>query len=284
MTTTIEQRIAAIQARAAARGLVARYQRRPSSTPRRSIPRSCDHPSPVPRPLAPQTATEKLHAATLRPLPNAWRQCTGRDSDDRDRRSMISTLELELAARLIARCLGPAWTVDRGDCRGRMYLRHIPTAARIFLAVSWNDDNRLRACPDHRHGHSHLPSEITFTREKSPAAMARDIERRLLHAGLIDDNARRRQSKRNDRDEEIGRLRARDAVQRILGGERSLKQHTKRRHAYHGDPCCRSSRDRAGTFDFQTDSYHGYKIEVFTHNLDLAELLAATFRQYADQQ
>lgn len=276
LASPLAQRLAEIQARAAARGLT--VKRAATLPPANKCQATARHLSGQ-RPTAPNSqprvprCTQQLDAATLRSLPNAWRRVVAQDYDARERQNILRNLETELTARLIARCLGPAWTVDAAETRGRAYLRHRPTAARIFFATAWNSDDRFRASTDHRA--NGLASEITMSRDRSPASLAADIARRIINAGLFTANSNARQDLRDRRDQETADKLAVLRMARQSGG-----QITPTRWGNSHGPRCRAARDGLGVLDFTCDSYHGYQLELCSANLDFLAAVAQVFRQF----
>lgn len=191
MTTTAE-RIEQIKARAATAGFNTN-QRRPAISFERREPRETMPAEPV----AP------LDLACRRPMPNAWEKIPD-EFRQRNRREIIDKLEMRIMSRLIARCLGDEWTAEeRGEYIG-FYLRHKPTGAAIHMRHDWNKTARLRFSPDE--AYDRTLSAITVDRKRTPAAIAADIERRLIGEGLIEQYRKAKQSQYERRQEHARRI------------------------------------------------------------------------------
>lgn len=141
------------------------------------------------RPLEPVTPPHPLDLACRRPMPNAWRKIPD-DYGSHRLLHRINSLEIRITARLISRCLGPDWQFEdespgeAGITSSGATLRHLPSGAAIDLRHDWQSMGRLRASSGTRTQDG--PSAITMSRERTPAAIAADIERRLISQGLIE--------------------------------------------------------------------------------------------------
>lgn len=109
-------------------------------------------------------------------------------------------------AGLVVPELGEGWTVDTSDTWAEYRGTYIdgPDGARLFLSLSWRDSSRLVIDGNYpREAHDVTyprleQVEITVSRDRGPAVIAREITRRLLPKYLEELTRARAAIARND--------------------------------------------------------------------------------------
>lgn len=180
------------------------------------------------------------------------------------------------AAWLIAKALGPDWrkTVEEDRSWHGVFLQHV-SGLRLRLSHDWNKPNRfVITFADSYQKLAGLPESITVSATRSPAAIASDIQRRLIDTGAheahrqtIDGRAKRR------RDEVAERL-AILRIARAAGDSHCAARET----VHHGHPeTNRIPFNGVGTFHAAHGyGFHGGAIELSINcHPEVAERIAA---------
>lgn len=186
---TVEQRIAQVRQRAAARGLTATGSARPP------IVRE-------PRKQEPSKPLTKLELALDRPLPEITAPSTWPTNKGEGLRRVRS----RLAAWLVARALGPDWYL--ADYQHDDYwmtsreIVHRPTKAVLCWRIDYQNHDRISISPKEAYDRC-FASGITVSATRSPASIAKDIQRRIVDAGLSEQLEKRRDADKTRRDRDI---------------------------------------------------------------------------------
>jgi hypothetical protein len=154
-----------------------------------------------------------------RSLPETWRQITD-DFANMDHRQRAIKLETRIAAWAIARCLGVKWHAEPPDWgnRNRINIVHRDGFGFSLMRV-WNDPGRFRIVPLRRYRRDEeLPAEISVSAARTFGAIAADIRRRMVDAGLKDSHDKDVNAENARRAEVAARFAALSAVARATGG------------------------------------------------------------------
>lgn len=243
------------------------------------------------RPLTP------IEAATMRRPPLAsdrYRAATREAyaatkdySEHRQRDEVANTLrrvECRLVAWLVCRSLGVAWrfeSADDGHCCHRFV--HRASCATLSFRRCWRDEGRYEIVPENIHRTDSMPRSITVSGERCPADIASDVSRRLIGAGLLDQNAALLSAGHQRRLDEVKRRRECLAVARAYGGN----LHPERRWKSTGYPAATSETfgpaidagyNRRETEIAASVGYNGLEISVETSSVQLAIKIAELVR------
>lgn len=176
--TTVAERIAQIQARAAAAGHDIN-RNRPAA-------RAAITPSPAVNRVPPEPA-KPADAALNRRLPASCRRsnCGPYENTPGSRHGQA---KLRIAAWLICRAMGKHWKkhIELDHCgyhRG-VYLVHA-CGMKLSIHSSYNDHTRYTITLVDCNRRDGLTSSITVDGTRTPASIARDIENRLLSTGAL---------------------------------------------------------------------------------------------------
>lgn len=167
-------------------------------------------------------------------LPGSWRSIPDR-YDNNGRRDCLCRLETKLAAWAVARLLGPDW-----DYREPSLERRYPSfdifhkeGYGVRLSCVWNDNSRFRVVPLRRHRRDvGPPAEITISASRPLGAIAADISRRMVEAGLKqahDDDLSAERARSNEEKKDFDAIRA---ICKAAGGHIT----DRRRWSNHGSP------------------------------------------------
>lgn len=167
-------------------------------------------------PRRPRPASDKPSAPPERPqgfdvaLQGSWRRIT--DSwENRERIARLQRLEVYLTAGVVCRYLGPEWSRELNpEARGgQCHVSH-REGWGFRLGRCWQDDKRfsVSALDQYKRGE---PASITVSASRSLAAIAADIERRLVNNGLREaweQSQSAGRARRNERKARFDQLRA----------------------------------------------------------------------------
>ena len=196
-------------------------------------------------------------------------------------------------AWLVCRALGDAWRFEvEADCyRASFRLVHRATTATLTFRSAWRDDARYEIVPENVYRSDQLPRSISVSGERSPASIAADIERRIVAAGLFDQNAAHLHAGHERRRLEVQRRRRLLAVARAYGGELAREQHWKSRSYPEAaatllGPAVEDSNWRRETsISAATDYNEAVELAITTNDLRLALAIAELVRNhYAERR
>jgi hypothetical protein len=181
VTITIEERIEQIQAKAQERGFDLK-KTRPAAA---RIPRPAEDRSNG------RTAEPKRHVPSVltKPLPCSWMKRRNKEllpHEQRRAADMRKLIEKRLAAGLVCKALGTGWhrkIEERGHWR-EVSLCHV-SGLRLSFDTEHNRDGRYTIGLADCFRSNEYPESITVSASRSPAAIAVDIQRRLIDAGAM---------------------------------------------------------------------------------------------------
>ncbi len=250
--------------------------------------------SPLPerRPLSP------VEAATLRRPPRAatkWQAAAqayrqqrdyGGEHRSHDRGRRLNQIECRLVAWLTCRALGDAWRFEP-DPENRFHrLVHRATTATLLFRGDWRHEGRYVITPGNVYQRDTLPRSISVAATRCPADIARDIERRLIHAGLLDANAAYLTADHERRALEARRWREVLAVARAYGG--NLRPERVARSNINPEGTTAEFGRRTNEYDRDAPEssihggcgYNGLVVTIETHNVALAVQVAELVRRH----
>jgi hypothetical protein len=232
----------------------------------------------------PPMAGDKYKAAAR----SASRSC-GDYSEQRrhdEHTNILRRVECRIVAWLVCRALGPAWRFEPADEEFRNHrLVHRATTATLSFRRAWNDGARYEIVPENVYRTDSMPRSISVSAERSPSSIAGDISRRLISAGLFDQNAALLSAGHARRADEVKRRRETLAIAQAYGGK--LKREDRwQRGGYpaatneHFGPHIEDGYNRRETEIAASSEYNGLEISVTTQNLKLAIQIAELVRGY----
>lgn len=234
----------------------------------------------------PPGAAERYRAATLTERRAAeWSD----EKNHRDHSERLRRVECRLVAWLVCRALGPQWRFERasGDdyCDRCHRLVHRATTATLMFRICWRDDSRYEIVPENVHRSDALPSSITVSAGRSPADIARDIERRIVANGLFDQNALTLHNGDARRQTEIKRRREILAISAAYGGRMEQEQRWKSQGYPSGTTERFGRMEEDSTWRRQShiwarSDYSGIELNIETTDVELAIKIAATVREF----
>ena len=126
--------------------------------------------------------------------------------------------ELRIAAWAVSRCLGSDWRYERQEGHTRCCIVHSDGYGVAFDRV-WNNPGRFRIVPLRRYRRDEgPPAEITVNASHSFGAIAADIQRRMIDAGLKDAHDDDVKTEQERRAEIATRFAALTVLARATGG------------------------------------------------------------------
>jgi hypothetical protein len=155
-----------------------------------------------------------------RSLPEAWRNVAD-DFANMNRRQRAIKIETRIAAWAIARCLGVKWHAEPPDWGNHNRINIVHRDGFGFsLMRAWNDPGRFRISPLRRYRRDEgPPAEISVSASRTFGAIATDIRRRMIDAGLKDAHDKDVNAERERRAEIAARFAALTIVARAAGGQ-----------------------------------------------------------------
>lgn len=210
-------------------------------------------------------------------------------SEHRKRDEAANTLqrvECRIVAWLVCRALGDAWRFEPADDGHSCHrIVHRASCATLSFRRSWRDDARYEIVPENIHHTDTMPSSITVSAERTPAAIAADVARRLIGAGLFDQNAAILSAGHQRRLDEVKRRRECLAVARAYGGDLQHERRWKSQSypaatSQHFGPSIEDGYSRRETEICASIGYNGIEISVETSNVKLAIEVAELVRRY----
>jgi hypothetical protein len=145
--------------------------------------------------------------ASWQRVPDAW--------DNRDRIERIKSLEIILAAGVIARILGNDWRKVVSENRSVDVIHK--DGYGFHLRRDWRNSNRFAASPLHRYKHNE-PASIGFSANRTLGSIAADIKRRLVDNGLAEAFKQQQESDNGRREERRERFAKINAAAKAFGG------------------------------------------------------------------
>lgn len=229
-----------------------------------------------------------IEAATLRRPPCAATRHKARLKGDWKYANVnqLAATECRIVAWLVCRALGDQWRFEPDENRRWHRLVHRATCATLTFGRSWNNDNRYRISPENVYRSDSMPQSITVSGERSPASIARDIERRIIDAGLFDQNAACLSGGHARRRIEVARRLEVLAVARAYGGDLRPDRCWKSQgypEATEGRFGCQADGDDSWRPATEIDARAGYSgliVTVETYDVRLAVKVAELVRQH----
>lgn len=174
---------------------------------------------PVARAQTPHEDSSPVDPVAWRSLPETWRTVAD-DWQNRDSRGRAINIETRIAAWAVARCLGQDWHAEPTDMDNRNRINIIHRDGYGFgFGRTWNDIGRFRITPLRRYRRDEgPPAEITVAAARSFGAIAADIQRRMIDAGLKEAHDKDVHAEQVRRDELAARFAALSAVAKSCGG------------------------------------------------------------------
>ena len=109
-----------------------------------------------------------------------------------------TTYAMRIIGRMICRCLGPDWKLYEKDADGH-YVNYLillhSSGAEISFRRDWKDNNRFQFHATKEADRDALPT-ISASAERTPAAIASDVQRKIIDAGLYDQYKRSQDGER----------------------------------------------------------------------------------------
>lgn len=251
--STVAERVAELTAKAKRRGMTIK-------PPPRIAP---DAPPNLTKRLPPS----KLDAVMDRPLPTAGNRSKG---------------QLRVAAWLVCKALGGSWKkrIHEREYSDVVYLVH-SSGMELSFSYCWRDDHRFSISLQNYDRSGDVNSSITVAANRSPRAIAGDIQRRILDTGAAAACQSLKDSNRSRRAGEVKERLAMVAIARFCGHRQiSTRQHIRSGHPETNEMRVAGEASVTASYGYGFHGQGEIELQITLDDLDLAEAIINTIHRH----